>query len=206
MWLCSIWRMLKSSGVTLLFHCLPGELQRAHLHAAAAVWGLGVPRAAWQGRQVPQLAGADVLRGCLLCVLILHHCAPHRQALQPAAGRDLRVGPAERERLPLAVWAGQSTPTKHGVNAPGFSRGSRTRVTHCQGLWLETHSAVGWVWFPLLLCFIMFESRQWRVLFQFIVVQIPPCLSFPWPRAQFKIILSKPFAWNHGHPLMCKCM
>lgn len=107
--LSSIWGMLMSSGVTLLLLCLQGELQRAHLHAAAAVWGPRVPRAARQGRQVPQLAGADVLRGRLLRVLLLHHRAPHRQAFQPAAGGDLRAGPAERERLPLAVWAGQST-------------------------------------------------------------------------------------------------
>lgn len=91
--------------------CLPlpslGELQRAHLHAAAAVGGPGVPRAAGQGLQVPEHAGADVLRGGLLRVLLLHHRAPHGQALQPAAGGDVRAGPPERERLPLPLRAGE---------------------------------------------------------------------------------------------------
>lgn len=80
-----------------------GELQRAHLHAAAPVGGPGVPRAAGQGRQVPQFPGADVLRGRLLRLVLLHHRPPHGQAFQPAAGGDLRAGPTAGERLPLAV-------------------------------------------------------------------------------------------------------
>lgn len=63
-----------------------GELQRAHFHAAALVGGPGVPRAAGQGRQVPQFLGADVLRGCLLRVVLLDHRPPHGQAFQPPAG------------------------------------------------------------------------------------------------------------------------
>lgn len=83
-----------------------GEFQRAYFDAAAVVGGPRVPRAAGQGLQVPELAGADVLRGRLLCVLLLDHCLPHRQTLQPPAGRDVRAGPPERERLPLSMRAG----------------------------------------------------------------------------------------------------
>lgn len=84
-----------------------GELQRAHFHAAAVVGGPGVPRAAGQGRQVPQFLGADVLRGCLLRVVLLDHRPPHGQAFQPPAGRDIWAGPTTRERLPFPVWAGE---------------------------------------------------------------------------------------------------
>lgn len=84
-----------------------GELQRAHFHAAAVIGGPGVSRAAGQGRQVPQFPGADVLRSCLLRVLLLDHRPPHGQAFQPPAGWDVWAGPKAREWLPLPVWAGE---------------------------------------------------------------------------------------------------
>lgn len=84
-----------------------GELQRAHFHAAAVVRGPRVPWAAGQGRQVPQFLGADVLRGCLLRVVLLDHRPPHGQAFQPPARWDVWAGPTTRERLPFPVWAGE---------------------------------------------------------------------------------------------------
>lgn len=84
-----------------------GELQRAHFHAAAVVGRPRVPRAAGQSFQMPELIGANVLRGCLFCIIILHHRPPHRQALQPSARRNVRAGPPERERLPLPLRAGE---------------------------------------------------------------------------------------------------
>lgn len=93
-----------------LFHDPPfdpiGELQRTHFHAAASVRGPGVPRAAGQGIQVSELPGADVLRGRLHRLVLLHHRPPHQQALQPSAGGNLRAGSPARVRLPLSLRTG----------------------------------------------------------------------------------------------------
>lgn len=86
-----------------------GELQRAPVHAAASLRRSRVLRTAGSGRQVPELSGADVLRGSFHCFLLLHYCSPYRQTLQPSAGRDLRAGPHSGVRLQVPLRAGDWT-------------------------------------------------------------------------------------------------
>lgn len=103
---------------------LLGELQWAHFHAAASVGGSGVSRAAGQSCEESQLSGADVLRGGLLRVRLLHHRVPHGKALQPAAGGDVRAGPPEGERLPLPLRAGtRSEPQRLSAPEAKVSKG-----------------------------------------------------------------------------------
>lgn len=73
---------------------------------------------------MPEFAGANVLRGCLLRVLLLNHRPPHGQALQPAAGGDVRAGPPERERLPLPLRAGEGEKKRGRIEGP--EQGSET--------------------------------------------------------------------------------